>query len=98
MLLEVLGHRPLGARSGEEGVRVARAETVDVVVLDRSMPGQPPEATLAQLRALSPDLPVIAFSGLGDELAGATVQLAKPATADQLERALATALAVGGTP
>jgi signal transduction histidine kinase/CheY-like chemotaxis protein len=97
MLLEILGHRPLGARSGEEGVRVAQAETVDVVVLDRSMPGQPPEATLAQLRAMSPDLPVIAFSGLGDELAGATVQLAKPATAGQLERALATALASRGT-
>jgi PAS domain-containing protein len=83
----------LGASSGEDGVRVARAEGVDVVLLDRSMPGQPPEATLAQLREIAADLPIIAFSGLADELEGATVQLGKPATWEQLQHAIGLALA-----
>ncbi len=93
MLLELMGHQALGASSGEDGVRVARAEGVDVVLLDRSMPGQPPEATLAQLREIAADLPIIAFSGLADELEGATVQLGKPATWEQLEHAIGLALA-----
>ncbi|MBK8938396.1 MAG: response regulator [Polyangiaceae bacterium] len=67
-LLEHLGYRAFGASSGEEGVRMAKAEPADVVVLDRSMPGQPASATLAELRSLYPGLPIIAFSGLAGGL------------------------------
>lgn len=92
LLLKMHGHHAVCASSGEEGVRMARSETIGVVLLDRSMPGQPAEVTLAQLRQLRPDFPVIAFSGLRDVLAGATVQLGKPATGQQLEQALEQAL------
>ncbi|HMR06490.1 MAG TPA: ATP-binding protein [Polyangiaceae bacterium] len=92
LLLEHIGHQALGASSGEEGVRIAQSQRVDLVLLDRSMPGQPPEATLAQLRARAPDLPIIAFSGLANALPGATFQLTKPATGEQLERAVVEAL------
>ena len=91
-LLEHLGYRAFGASSGEEGVRMAKAEPADVVVLDRSMPGQPASATLAELRSLYPGLPIIAFSGLAEDFEGATVQLTKPATLDQLSRAIQQAL------
>jgi PAS domain S-box-containing protein len=91
-LLELMGFRAIGASSGEEGVRLAKSQNVNVVLLDYSMPGQPPQTTLAQLREIDADLPVISFSGLGRPLEGATLSLPKPATGEQLEQALAQAL------
>jgi signal transduction histidine kinase len=76
------------ATSGAEAVALARRAPMDVVLLDHSMPGQPASTTLAQLRALGPDLPVICFSGLGVELEGADAHLAKPASRDALLEAV----------
>lgn len=91
-LLEASGYRVVTAASGDEGVRLFRETPASLVLLDHSMPGQPPSVTLAQLRALAPGVPVISFSGLGAELAGATAHLRKPVDAATLLAALREAL------
>jgi two-component system, cell cycle sensor histidine kinase and response regulator CckA len=92
-LLEQAGYRVLSAPCGEEGVRLFRQHPAAVVLLDHSMPGQPPADTLAQLRELAPTLPVISFSGLGASLADATAHLQKPVDSATLLDAIRAALA-----
>ncbi len=87
-MLSASGYRVLPAASGEEGVRLAAGQPVDVVLMDYSMPGQAPATTLAQLRAARPRLPVVCFTGLGVALEGADAHLTKPVTRDELVAAL----------
>lgn len=91
--LAAWGYTPLTAASGDEGVALSKQTTVDVVLLDYSMPGLSAESTIEQLRALRPGLPIVCFSGLGVTLEGATAHLAKPATFEALVAAVGGALA-----
>ena len=63
--LESFGYRVLEAASGAEAVRVAQAESPDLILLDLSMPNMDGFATIHQLRRLLGlrDVPVIAISG-----------------------------------
>jgi PAS domain S-box-containing protein len=92
LCLESLGYRVLLASSGVEGVRIFAEQPVDVVLLDHSMPGQSTNTTMRSFRSLSPDVPVVIFSGLPVEIEGASGHLAKPATVsilhDELQRVL----------
>lgn len=91
--LTAYGYVVRTAESGDEGVALAAAEPVDVVLLDYSMPGLSARATLEGLRAQRPGLPIVCSSGMAVTLEGATLHLPKPATAEMLHTAIATALA-----
>ena len=62
-MFEALGFRVLTACSGEEGLRLAALNQVDLVVTDYEMPGMNGEAVASALKALKPETPVILFSG-----------------------------------
>ncbi len=68
-LLEHAGYRVLSAGDGCEALERAEAHLTELaaVVLDMSMPRQGGVETLAALRRLRPDLPVLLASGYADE-------------------------------
>jgi two-component system, cell cycle response regulator DivK len=63
-VLESFGYRVVEAASGAEAVRVAQADSPDLILLDLSMPNMDGFATIHQLRRLLGlrDVPVIALS------------------------------------
>jgi CheY-like chemotaxis protein len=70
-LLEAVGHRILAARDGAEGVRLALAEPVDLIVCDLQIPTLNGYEVLARLRAdrawrRAPVVAVTASSMVGD--------------------------------
>jgi CheY-like chemotaxis protein len=62
--LETFGYRVIEAGSGAEAVRVAQADSPDLILMDLSMPNMDGFATIHQLRRLLGlrDIPVIALS------------------------------------
>lgn len=62
--LESFGYRVLEAASGPEAVRVAQADSPDLILMDLCMPAMDGFATIHQLRRLLGlrDVPVIAVS------------------------------------
>jgi PAS domain S-box-containing protein len=103
-MLEVSGYRTLTAGSGAEAVRhlEQHGEQVRAVLLDMMMPQMDGRATLRALRALQPQVRVVATSGLAtpDRVAevladGANAFLQKPYTEEQLLHSLASVLAPG---
>jgi PAS domain S-box-containing protein len=95
-MLQGLGHGVEGAASGLEALRrLEHGRPVDVVILDLNMPGLTGLETLARLRLLEPDLPVIISSGYVEGDAEALLMgdpavsfLAKPYTLRDLRRRL----------
>jgi len=67
-MLRSLGYTTLPAASGEEGIEILRyaPEKVDLVIVDRIMPGMDGVETLARIRALRPALRTILCSGSSD--------------------------------
>jgi len=66
-LLELLGHAPTVAGSGEEAITLLEAALpVDAVILDLNLPGLGGAETLTRLRALRPELPVLLATGKPD--------------------------------
>jgi DNA-binding response OmpR family regulator len=63
--LEEAGHTVLVAANGQEGARLYHRNPVDLVILDLYMPEQDGLATIRELRAATPGLPIIAMSGGG---------------------------------
>jgi len=64
-ILESSGHRVLEARDGEQAVQVFQQdrERIDLVLLDLTMPRKSGRDTLAELRRLAPQVPVLLSSG-----------------------------------
>lgn len=78
----------------------ANADRVRLAILDMSMPRLNGREAAEQMRTSRPELPVVFFSGYGEEvapLAGAagTAFLAKPFTLAQLEARIVEALGEG---
>jgi signal transduction histidine kinase/CheY-like chemotaxis protein len=97
-LLERRGCRVLLARNGAEGVRVARAEQPDLVLMDLAMPIKDGMAACRELKAdaQTAGIPLVAFTALamrGDEeramRAGFDGYLAKPIEKAALDSMLA---------
>jgi DNA-binding response OmpR family regulator len=64
--LTARGHQVLTAESGEDGVLLARLEAVDLVLLDIMLPGQDGFQTLAEIRQLRDNVPVIMLTARDD--------------------------------
>jgi len=94
--LELRGFVVVQAASGEEAVRLARADReLDVVLLDFVMPGMDGGAALAELRRYRPEVPVVMLTAHGSvERAAETGRLgafrflAKPVPLAELETVL----------
>lgn len=89
--LEGEGYEVLTAADGVEGERLALSEGVDLVVLDRMLPGKDGMEVLAALRRAKPALPVILLTARGEVAdrvegldAGAVDYLAKPFSFEEL--------------
>jgi signal transduction histidine kinase/ActR/RegA family two-component response regulator len=67
-VLRSLGYTTLPAASGEEGIEILRyaPEKVDLVIVDRIMPGMDGVESLARLRAIRPTLRTILCSGTSE--------------------------------
>lgn len=64
-ILREFGMDPLVAGSGEEAVKLARAEAPEVILLDLNMPGLSGEETIEALRAIDllAETPILILSG-----------------------------------
>lgn len=104
-MLELDGHEVTDTATGEQGLRqfAARSGRFDVVITDVLMPGIDGARVIVELRRSQPGLPIIAISGgrrvLSSQfnletaaLAGASCQLTKPFSRQDLQAALAQAL------
>jgi len=89
--LEAEGHTVLTAADGVEGERLALAPGVDLVILDRMLPGRDGIEVLEAIRAAKPSLPVLMLTARGEVAdrvegldAGATDYVTKPFSFDEL--------------
>jgi DNA-binding NtrC family response regulator len=91
--LSTAGWLAIGAETGDEGLQqlANTGQKIDAVLLDQLMPGMSGMDTLAQIRSLDPNLPVIIMTGFTTEESvlelkkqGALDCLAKPFTPEQL--------------
>lgn len=94
--LRLRGFDVLTAGSGEEALRIIRAEEPDVMLLDILMPGMSGLDVLEKLRAFS-FMPVIAFSASPENKtpaikAGATQFMHKPFDLDEMATKIAELL------
>ncbi len=98
LVLESFGYRVLSASSGDEALALFSAHRHEVKVLftDMTMPDMDGAALIPKLRAINPDLRVVAASGLGAQQAahvtGVMRFLAKPYTADSVLKAITDAV------
>jgi CheY-like chemotaxis protein len=97
--LEALGHRVLAFDSAE-ALEAARLDpgAFDAAVIDLALPGRDGHSLAATLRRANPGLAVILLSGSppAAEYHGADAWLTKPVPLQELQRALAAALAPRG--
>jgi CheY-like chemotaxis protein len=98
-MLSELGHQVVTADSGRRGIEVLKAQpdSIDLIVLDLTMPEQSGEHTLDQLRVVRGNIPVVITSGFQEEDASMLLQmpnvvgfLDKPHTMTSLEMLLAS--------
>ncbi|PRQ03382.1 Wide host range VirA protein [Enhygromyxa salina] len=68
-VLEGAGHRVLLASDGDDGLAVFEAHepNIDLVILDRTMPGLDGLELLAEMRRRRPDIPAIISSGYAED-------------------------------
>jgi PAS domain S-box-containing protein len=100
-MLKRMAYEVIAACDGHEAVEMfrARKDEINLVLLDLSMPGMDGWETLAQLRSLRPDIPVVLASGYdeahvmqGDHPHLPHVFLHKPYLKGELEAAIDRAL------
>ena len=101
MALKYLGYSVELVQDGEEAINAVRAGSFkyDAVLLDLILPRRDGMEVLAEIKEMSPDLPVIVISGTGSTMnivaamkSGATDFLCKPVGHDELAHALNKAL------
>ena len=107
-ILEIHGHQPILARSGEEGIALLQRHgtCIDLVLLDLTMPGLSGVETFRRLREMQPGVPVVLSSGFAEEEATNQLKgmdlsgfLQKPYLAKDLIRVVeSTRLRVEGNP
>ncbi|MBI5688950.1 MAG: response regulator [Verrucomicrobia bacterium] len=107
LLLEQHGYRVLTAVNGKDGLAqfLEHRAAIRLVLTDLMMPVMNGLALVKAIRAVDPDIPLVAASGLGDlekgpELAALGVRriLSKPCSAETLLEAIEEQLGAGETP
>jgi PAS domain S-box-containing protein len=90
MLLEIMGHEPVEASSGEQALKVLHDNEVDLVITDYAMPGMSGAELVEAIRQQWPDLPVIVASGYAEAGAGnlRVDRLSKPYGRQELSEAI----------
>ena len=98
------GHYATGVASGKDAVHALASQQFDVAIVDMEMPGKSGAATIADLRAIAPELRVLVVSGYDDRRrvlaafdAGADGYLVKDELGDSLASSLQS-LRAGHTP
>lgn len=106
-LLRALGHEPLTATSGRDGIELVRRERPDIVLLDLTMPEMDGFETLRELRrgAGTREVPVVAVTAhamVGDREAilaqGFDGYVPKPIAVEQLVEEMSRHLGDGARP
>jgi two-component system nitrogen regulation response regulator GlnG len=94
------GHSFRIASDAEDALRLMKARTPDITIMDIRMPGRDGLQTLAEMRGLFPDVYVVMMTAYGTSQtsidairAGAFDYLTKPLDLDQLRAVIAKALA-----
>lgn len=91
-LLTGEGFEVVAVASGEAGLaHLAAGSPLDVILLDRSMPGAPGEAYVPRIRAIAPRVPILMFTGqaVGPAVAGLVDRvILKPVTGTVLVEAI----------
>ncbi|MEK7673931.1 MAG: response regulator [Patescibacteria group bacterium] len=82
------------ASSGEEGLRLFKEKAPDIVITDRSRPGDSMQgdALVEEIRKISPLTPIIVLSTNRFNLPSGVVFLQKPASIVELDAAIAKAI------
>jgi PAS domain S-box-containing protein len=90
------GHTPVSVRDGDSALKEFLSGTFDVVITDQAMRGMSGEQLARAIKEISPTTPVILLTGFGslmqvagDRPAGVDWIVNKPATAQDVRRALA---------
>ena len=102
-MLRQAGHDVIEAGNGVEGVRLFRTTPCAVVVTDLIMPDKEGIETIREVRAIAPDVRIIAMSGRAvtqqehylrvAEVLGADASLTKPFRVEELLATLARVMA-----
>ena len=97
-LLETMGHAVRVAATGEEAIGEAARQAPQVAILDIGLPDMDGYALARRLRMDDPSVRLVALSGYGQQSdvaqaleAGFALHLTKPATLEDLARALSPA-------
>jgi CheY-like chemotaxis protein len=96
-MLEELGHKVYEAYSAPEALKIIRANEVDLVITDYSMPGTSGAQLATMIHSERPDLPIILATGYAELPEGSKSdlpRLAKPFTQDDLARVVSAAMAM----
>jgi len=90
-MVEDLGYAAVSCADGDAALALIAERSVDLALVDLSMPNMTGAELVEALRARRPDLPIVVCSGydrVGKGPAGADAYLAKPFRIDALERTL----------
>jgi PAS domain S-box-containing protein len=97
--LKLDGHSVDLAPGGQQALRKCREKDYDLIITDRAMPDMSGDAVSHSIKSRDPGIPIIMLTGFGRvmEASGETVEtvdvlLSKPATLQQIRRAVAEAL------
>jgi len=63
-----LSHEPIPTEGGREALEKFQAESFDLVITDRSMPGMNGDELASAIKRINPAMPVILLTGFGDML------------------------------
>jgi PAS domain S-box-containing protein len=91
-MLEDLGHKAVGAKSGEAALELLRSgHKIDVLITDQAMPGMTGTDLVAKVKIQWPDLPVIVATGYAelDSSVRGLPRLIKPFRQEALAAAIA---------
>jgi len=95
-VLSALGYRVEGVASSQQALDFLRQDPggVDLVILERAVPGMTGARLAVELHRIRADLPVIVAAARTTELSGkgSVLELVRPASASQLARAVRRAL------
>lgn len=86
MLLEFRGYVVKHASDGRQGMQILEGFQPDLIITDMVMPEMDGTAVIRAVRAINPEIPVLAISGMGPEDGELYLSLAKKLGANAVLR------------